>query len=406
MVAACPPRAKPLRCVLIAGVTQARHPISLGSALRNGDFVNGPRSSSRASVEPARSEGSQLEPDGSVFIHKLRIPPSELWSSEYRAFQVRLATAASDGSLLSVPARTADKAEWDAFDVWWDRRHHADLLREALARYAVDVQESSIAGVRVGIIVPKEGIAQYNQTRVLLNLHGGGFVYSRGLQLGLLESIPVAAIGRIKLITLDYRQAPFHSYPAASEDVAAVYRELLKTYSPQGIGIFGCSAGGTLTTQALSWFNAASLPRPAAAGIFNIAPMPPGDRPPWGRSWGESSMWFSGVPKDDMSLGDATLWNPVRWYMEKADIADVQAYPGASDETLARFPPTLFVSATRDFAMSSVVYTHARLLKLSVRSHLYIMEGGGHAAHVYALGTPEAHDAQSYIAQWFLQHLA
>lgn len=367
--------------------------------------VHGSKSSNSNPGESAQNEESRLEPDGSVCVSRLRIGPSQLWSPEYNAVQVRVAQASAGGSPLTVPARTAPKAEWDEFDAAWDGRHHADLLRAAFARYPVEVQESTLAGVRVAVISPMQGIARDNQARVLLNLHGGGFVYSRGLCLAQLESIPVAAIGGFKVITLDYRQAPFHSYPAATEDVEAVYRELLKSYSPASIGIFGCSAGGTLATQALSWFETVGLPRPAAAGIFSIAPMPPGDRPPWGQAWGESGMWFSGVPKNHLSSADEMLWAPVRWYMETADITDEKAYPGVSDSVLAAFPPTLFVSGTRDFAMSSVVFTHARLLRLGVKSHLYIMEGCGHGAHVYALGTPEAHDAQSHIAHWFRQNL-
>jgi monoterpene epsilon-lactone hydrolase len=39
------------------------------------------------------------------------------------------------------------------------------------------------------------------------------------------EAIPVAATGRMRVVTIDYRMAPYATYPAASEDVEAVYRE-------------------------------------------------------------------------------------------------------------------------------------------------------------------------------------
>jgi hypothetical protein len=57
-------------------------------------------------------------------------------------------------------------------------------------------------------------------------------------------------------------------FPAASEDVAAVYKDLLKTYRPENIGIYGCSAGGALTAQAEAWFQDKKLPNPGALGIF------------------------------------------------------------------------------------------------------------------------------------------
>lgn len=65
----------------------------------------------------------------------------------------------------------------------------------------------------------------------------------------LLESIPVSALARIKMVSIDYRMSPEHKFPAASEDVAAVYKNLLKQYAPGNIGIYGCSVGGILTAD-------------------------------------------------------------------------------------------------------------------------------------------------------------
>ena len=66
--------------------------------------------------------------------------------------------------------------------------------------------------------------------------------------------MPVAVLGRIKVVSLDYREGPKYRFPAASEDVAAAYRELLKTYRAEDIGIYGCSAGGMLTGMSVAWF--------------------------------------------------------------------------------------------------------------------------------------------------------
>ena len=65
-----------------------------------------------------------------------------------------------------------------------------------------------------------------------------------------------------------------------------------------------------------------------------------------------------------------------------------------------------FNSDTRSVDMSPAIVAHARFLKLGVDSSLYILEGGWHGAHISATSTPEAHDANAYIARWFEQHLA
>src|SRR5581483_976376 len=77
-----------------------------------------------------------------------------------------------------------------------------------------------------------------------------------------------AGLGGFKVITVDYRMFPEHKFPAASEDVAAVYRALLQHYKAADIGIFGCSAGGILTAQSVAWFQTHGLPRPGAIGIM------------------------------------------------------------------------------------------------------------------------------------------
>ena len=132
--------------------------------------------------------------------------------------------------------------------------------------YPVQMTPTEIGGIYTELFVPAEGVAPKNSTRVLINLHGGGFI-GGARYISHLESVPIASIGKIKVISIDYRQAPEFRFPAASEDVAAVYRQLLKTYKPRNIGIYGCSAGGMLTAEVVAWFQRQKLP------------MPGGDRP-------------------------------------------------------------------------------------------------------------------------------
>src|SRR3546814_7333243 len=97
----------------------------------------------------------------------------------------------------------------------------------------------AIAGVPVDIVTPAAGVAADKRDKVLLNFHGGGFVLGNGGVGGRMEAVPVAGLGGYRVITVDYRQAPEAVYPAATEDALAVYKELLKTYRPQDIGVYG-----------------------------------------------------------------------------------------------------------------------------------------------------------------------
>ena len=127
------------------------------------------------------------------------------------------------------------------------------------------VVETSIAGVPVRIVTP-DGMPEANRDKVLLNLHGGGFNSDSG---SYTETIPIAGYAKIKVVAVLYRLAPEHPYPAAVEDSVAVYKELLKSYKPEHIVIYGTSAGAVLTAEVAARLKQLGLPQPAALGIFS-----------------------------------------------------------------------------------------------------------------------------------------
>jgi acetyl esterase/lipase len=77
-------------------------------------------------------------------------------------------------------------------------------IEQMQAQFAVNIEPRKIAGVPTEIFTPKGGIAPLNERRILINLHGGGFVVGSPSD----ESIAVAGRGRIKVVGVDYRMAP------------------------------------------------------------------------------------------------------------------------------------------------------------------------------------------------------
>jgi len=104
----------------------------------------------------------------------------------------------------------------------------------------------------------------FNPDKVLLYLHGGGFVYSQTplhLQMG---AYLARKLG-FRLLMVDYRTAPEHPFPAALEDCVAAYLWLLKQgLSPHNILIAGDSAGGNLTVASMLKLREEGIPLPAA----------------------------------------------------------------------------------------------------------------------------------------------
>jgi monoterpene epsilon-lactone hydrolase len=277
----------------------------------------------------------------------------------------------------------------------------APYLERQHALFPVEKRDTTIGGVHAWDYTPKQGVAAANRDRVLINLHGGGFV-GCWPACAELESIPVASLGRIRVVSLDYRQQPKYRFPAASEDVAAAYRELLKTYKPENIGIYGCSAGGMLTGMAVAWFQKQGLPRPGAvallcAGMTLATNGFGGDGAYTTAAIGESRApppLPTEKPAANVPLG----------YFQGADVADPLVAPANSPAVLAKFPPTLIVTGTRAFELSSAVHTHALLVKQGVEADLHVWEGMFHG-FFYNVDVPESRDCYDVIVKFFDQHL-
>jgi epsilon-lactone hydrolase len=268
--------------------------------------------------------------------------------------------------------------------------------------FPADREDASIAGVHAYVYTPKPGVSAANRDRVLVDLHGGGF---SGCWPGCaeLESIPIAALGKIRVISLDYREGPKYKFPAASEDVAAVYKELLKDHAPQNIGIYGCSAGGMLVAMSVAWLEKHNLPLPGGVGIFCA-----GAGSPAGAGFGGDAS-YTANPLGEARPAPRPNTNPspnagLLGYLTGADPKDPLVAPINSPEILAKFPPTLIITATRGFEMSGALYTHTQLVKLGVDAELHVWDGLFHG-FFYNPDVPESRDCYDVMVRFFDRHL-
>jgi acetyl esterase/lipase len=105
----------------------------------------------------------------------------------------------------------------------------------------------------------------------VLYLHGGGFVMGAPATHRELAARLSAATGA-PLLSLDYRLAPEHPFPAAVEDAVAAYRWLLgEGHAPDRLAIGGDSAGGSISLQALIRMRDEGTDLPAAAFLMSPA---------------------------------------------------------------------------------------------------------------------------------------
>jgi acetyl esterase/lipase len=249
--------------------------------------------------------------------------------------------------------------------------------------------EDRIAGVPVRIVTP-EGLPEANRDKVLLNLHGGGFNSDSG---SYTESIPIAAYSRMKVVAVLYRLAPEHPFPAAVDDSVAVYKELLKTYKPGHVVIYGTSAGAILTAEVAARLKQLGLPLPAALGIFSGL----GDF-----SRDGDSLALYGLRGLSGHLDPPGPGPHDSEYVVATDPRDPVLSPIFSDPR--GLPPTLFVTSGRDLLLSGTVNLHRAYFNAGVDARLVVFDALPHAFW-YDSTLPEAIEANHIMADFFVQQL-
>jgi acetyl esterase/lipase len=346
-------------------------------------------SGARSSAADATVSKAQKPPfvtaDAAAHMRAITVPFSSFASDEARVAYAQLFAADHHA-----PEADADIAVRRAF---YDRFNSA-LARRAEEIYPVRIENKMLAGVNVEIITPKQGVAARERDRVLINLHGGAFLWGEGSG-GEIESIPIASVGRITVITVAYRQAPEFKFPAASQDVATVYRALLKKYKPNNIGIYGCSAGGILTAEAVAWFQKEHLPRPGAVGIFCASA---------GKFGGDSSQLAPELAGQTPLPGSTEGKLSFTPYFSEVSLLDPLVLPMNSEKVLAQFPPTLLLAGSRDFAVSSVCQTDIELTKAGVKTELHIWDGLWHSFFNNP-DLPESREMYSIVMKFFDRNL-
>jgi acetyl esterase/lipase len=323
--------------------------------------------------------------DSTAHLTAIDIPYSSFASTEAKAGYARIFADGHHAPDPSAPIALR-RAYYDRFN-----RALADRAKEL---YPVSIEARVFGSVKAEVITPKEPLNARQRSRVLINLHGGAFLWGEGSG-GEIEAIPIASVGHFTVITVAYRQGPEFKFPAASEDVALVYRELLKTYKPQNIGIYGCSAGGILTAESIAWFQKEHLPMPGAAGIFCASV---------GKFGGDSSFLAPALagqaPLEGSTEGKLTF-TP---YFSDASLSDPLVLPMNSKTIMARFPPTLLISGTRDFAMSSVLQSDIRLTDAGVQTELHVWDGLWHSFFNNP-DLPESKEMYAIVARFFDRNL-
>jgi monoterpene epsilon-lactone hydrolase len=259
-------------------------------------------------------------------------------------------------------------------------------------KMAVDVQPAVIGGVKAYIVTPRS-MPEANKNRLLVHIHGGGYVFAPG-EAALPEALMIAGFGGFKVISVDYRMPPDFPYPAAMDDAMAVWKAAVTMADPKNMAILGTSTGGAMTLAMVHRAKQEGLPLPAA-----IAPGTPwSDIADIGDTY-RSNEWVDNV----LVTWNGWLGRAAKLYAAGHDMKDPQLSPIYGD--FSGFPPAILTSGTRDLFLSNTVRTHRALKRAGVAAELNVYEGQSHAQYMANVDAPETREAFTDIARFFDAHL-
>lgn len=340
----------------------------------------------------------KVNPDGSVTIKDATVPLPGIMTDGSKQVLMRSKPSEGPGAPVPVPTNISDMAEV--------RRVYNENLKPMVDHmrdvFPVDIEETTINGISAAIVTPKGGVPAKNKDRLFLNGPGGGFRTGvRGN--GLLISIPVAATLGVKVVSIIYRQGPEYKFPAASEDMLKVWDHYTKTYKAANIGLVGCSAGGSLITHTTATLIKQGRPTPGVLGVYCSGLGAPGT--------GDSAL-LSALSVTSVQLGLTQTGPPPppgaapvqMTYMQGADPKDFVVNPTSNETLLAKWPPTIFFTASRDGAASGALYSYRKLIKLGIDSQIMYFDGLYHGFMTNP-DFPEAQEGYKIAAAFYDRHL-
>jgi epsilon-lactone hydrolase len=267
------------------------------------------------------------------------------------------------------------------------------LFKELLSAQPLPADITVTAGELGGVPTAEIAVDGIEPRHVVLYFHGG--VYAIG-EAGLAADL-ASQVGRrtaAKVISVDYRLAPEHPYPAAVDDALAAYEALLDDgIAPSDIAFAGESAGGGLAIATLVNARDHGLPLPAAA--FVMSPM--------------TDLTLAGTTMEtrraaDPLLSPEALQARIADYTAGQDAALGLISPLFAD--LSGLPPLIVQAGSHEVLLDDAVRLAQQAATADVEVILDITPGVPHVFQAYYPLLDEAVAALDRAGQLLAGHLA
>jgi epsilon-lactone hydrolase len=280
-----------------------------------------------------------------------------------------------------------------AFPVGSDVNEQRRLLRELVSAQPLPAEVTVTRAALGGIPTAEVTVEGIEPRHVVLYFHGGVYVIGDAFLAAELAS-QVGRRTQAKVISVDYRLAPEHPYPAAVDDALAAYEALLHNgIAPSDIAFAGESAGGGLAVATLVNARDHGLPLPAAAYVMS----PYADLTLAGAT-------IESRREADPLLSRELLQPRVTDYTSGQDAALGLISPVFAD--LAGLPPLIIQAGTHEVLLDDAVRLAGQAAAADVEVTLDITPGVPHVFQAYHPILDEAAAALDRAGQFLSARLA
>jgi acetyl esterase/lipase len=257
------------------------------------------------------------------------------------------------------------------FDPAGDLREQRPLFEKMIAAAPVPADVVTTRGQLGGVPVIRVDVPGTTTDGVILYFHGGFFaIGSAAASVGLAADL--ARQARMPVVTVDYRLAPEHPYPAAPDDAMTAYRGLLDSGQDVArLALAGESAGANLAVVTLAAIGRAGLPQPTSAVLMS----------PWADLAGTGDSLKTKADVDPVITADAVRVR-ARDYLGGADAADPAVSPVHA--SLAGLPPLLIQAGSHEILLDDAIRLAARAAHDDVAVTLDVVPGVPHVFQAFA----------------------
>jgi acetyl esterase/lipase len=267
------------------------------------------------------------------------------------------------------------------------------LFEQMITAIPVPADVVTTPGQLGGVPVVTIDIPGTTTEGVILYFHGGFFaIGSAAASVGLASDL--ARKARMQVVTVDYRLAPEHPYPAALHDAMTAYRALLDTGQHVArVALAGESAGANLAAATLVAIQRDGLPRPSSAVLLS----------PWVDLAGTGDSITAKAAVDPMITATAIRVRAGD-YLNGADASDGLVSPIYA--SLAGLPPLLIQAGSHEVLLDDAIRLAARAAHDDVDVTLEVVPGVTHVFQAFAAHLDEGEAALTRAGAFLRGHIA